>query len=70
MLDAKSARAQADENKITVALANIEKQIKKAVAGGRDYIITMTAIAGQVEQELTAKGFKVEQQISGTKVSW
>ncbi|MBO5870372.1 MAG: hypothetical protein J6Q89_06440 [Clostridia bacterium] len=70
MLDAKSARAQADENKIKVALANIEKNIKKAVAGGRDYIITLTAVSAQVEQELTDKGFKVEHQIGGTKISW
>ena len=70
MLDAKSARAQADENKIAVALANIEKAIKKAVAGGRDYIITVTNVTGAVEKELTDNGFKVEHQIGGTKISW
>ena len=70
MLDAKSARAQADENKIKVKLAKIEKQIKKAVADGRDEIMTLTNATGVVEKELTDKGFKVEHLIGGTKISW
>ena len=70
MLDAKKAREQADANKIACALANIEKQIKKAVADGRDEIMTLTNATGAVEKELTDKGFKVEQQMSGTKISW
>ena len=70
MLNAKKAREQADVNKIACALADIEKNIKKAVEKGRDHIITLAVVADPVAQTLIDNGYKVEQQMSGTKISW
>lgn len=70
MLNAKKAREQADANKIACALADIEKNIKKAVEKGRDHIITLAVVSDPVVQTLIDNGYKVEQQMSGTKISW
>ncbi len=70
MINAKKARELAEVNKVSNAIANIEKSIKKAVERGRDSIITMEVITEAMLQTLTDAGYKVEQQISGTKISW
>lgn len=70
MLNAKKARELADTNKNACAIAEIEKQIKKAIEKGRDYIITMTCVTETVEETLKNAGYKVAQQMSGTKISW
>lgn len=70
MINAKKARELAEANKISNAMANIEKSIRKAVEGGRDYIISMEVITESISQTLSDAGYKVEQQISGTKISW
>ena len=70
MLDAKKARELAEKNRISNIKAKIEKQIRKAVEAGRDYIVSMEAINDEITQKLSEAGYKVEQQISGTKISW
>lgn len=70
MLNAKKARELAEQNKISNTLLNLEKAIKKAVEKGADHILTMSTITAEIENKLIESGYKVEQQISGTKISW
>lgn len=70
MINAKKARELAEKNRVSNIMAKIEKQIRKAVEAGRDYIISMEAITPEMSQELSDAGYKVEQQISGVKISW
>jgi len=70
MINAKQAREKTESSRLSLTKASVEKAIKKAIEQGRDYILFLSPINKELEDELKENGFKVEQQASGKKISW
>lgn len=70
MLNAKQAKEQTEMNKISNCKAEIKKAINKAIQKGREYIYLTTIVSTEVKKELNECGYKVENQIGRTKISW
>ena len=70
MLQAKQANAQAAQNKVTVGLAKIEKQIKKAVKDGKNECYVAGTMVKVMSDALTEAGYTIKQEIGRIKISW
>ena len=70
MISAKQAREKTDENRVINFRREIEKSIKHAIDKGRDKFQISGTVPAEIIDELKEKGYTIEKQAVGLKISW